>query len=35
MGAGELLRSNALRAESLFENVARPAEPTLFDQVEK
>lgn len=33
MGVGEMLRSNALRPESLFENVARSAEPGLFDQV--
>jgi len=33
VGAGEMLRSNALRTESLFDNVERPAEPTLFDAV--
>jgi predicted ATPase len=35
MGAGELLRSNALRAEPLFENVSNPPEPNLFERVDE
>lgn len=31
MGAGELLRSNALRAEPLFENVSHAPQPSLFE----
>ena len=31
MGAGELLRSNALRPEPLFEVVARPEQANLFE----
>jgi len=34
MGAGELLRSNALRAEPLFEDVSHPPQPNLFEPVD-
>jgi len=34
MGAGELLRSNALRAEPLFADVSHPPQASLFDTVE-
>lgn len=34
MGAGELLRSNALRPEPLFEDVSIPMLPNLFEQVD-
>jgi predicted ATPase len=35
MGAGELLRSNALRAEPLFADVTHPPQASLFDTVEE
>jgi len=35
MGAGELLRSNALRAEPLFEDLAHPPQPSLFEPVDE
>ena len=31
MGAGELLRSNGLRPEPLFEDVTRAPQPSLFE----
>ncbi len=34
MGAGELLRSNALRAEPLFADVSHPPQVSLFDTLE-
>ncbi len=34
MGAGELLRSNGLRPEPLFEDVTRPPQPSLFEAVD-
>jgi len=34
MGAGELLRSNALRTEPLFEPVEHASQPSLFEQVD-
>jgi len=34
MGAGELLRSNALRTEPLFEPVEHSSQPSLFEQVD-
>ncbi|KKL02398.1 hypothetical protein LCGC14_2626540, partial [marine sediment metagenome] len=33
MGAGELLRSNALTAEPLFENAAGLAQASLFEEI--
>lgn len=34
MGAGELLRSNGLRPEPLFEDVSHPPQPSLFEPVD-